>query len=32
MHPDVQAAIPEVVEMVGRLLEEGTLDCRWRSE
>jgi hydrogenase maturation protease len=26
MHPDVQSAIPEVVELVGRILANGSLD------
>jgi hydrogenase maturation protease len=30
IHPDVQAAIPAVVELVGRFLANGPLDCRWR--
>ena len=32
IHPDVQAAIPEVVELVGRFLADRPLDCRWRPE
>ena len=30
IHPDVQAAIPAAVELVGRFLANGLLDCRWR--
>jgi len=32
IHPDVQSAIPEVVELVGQFLANGPLDCRWQSE
>src|ERR1019366_1055117 len=32
IHPDVQSAVPAVVELVGRFLADRPLDCRWRPE